>query len=129
MDRTPVIVITGFLGSGKASKGRLLSVSISLTEFRSRHHSCVPVQTTLLNHILTQGFSKANKQSVSRFAVIENEFGAINIDKAIVQQKVNTSEEIIELSNGCVCCSVSLGLSTPQWQTASLRVQCIRVVF
>ena len=51
-------------------------------------------KTTLLNHILTQKHGH-------RIAVIENEFGEINIDSALI---VSADEEIFELTNGCVCC-------------------------
>ncbi|TAG74872.1 MAG: GTP-binding protein [Runella slithyformis] len=53
-------------------------------------------KTTLLNHILTQQHGK-------RVAVIENEFGEIGIDNALV---VNADEEIFEMNNGCICCTV-----------------------
>ena len=51
-------------------------------------------KTTLLNYILTQKHGH-------RIAVIENEFGDINIDSELVLSK---DEEIFELTNGCVCC-------------------------
>lgn len=67
--RTPVTIITGFLGAGK---------------------------TTLVNHILTTRHGR-------RFAVIENEFGEVGVDDALVLQ---TEEEIFEMNNGCICCTV-----------------------
>jgi G3E family GTPase len=51
-------------------------------------------KTTLLNYILTEKHGH-------RIAVIENEFGDINIDSELVLSK---DEEIFELTNGCVCC-------------------------
>ena len=55
-------------------------------------------KTTLLNHILT------SMEHKMRFAVIENEFGDVGIDENIL---VETSEEsIIEVMNGCICCTV-----------------------
>jgi G3E family GTPase len=51
-------------------------------------------KTTLLNYILTQKHGH-------RIAVIENEFGEINIDSDLI---VSANEEIFELTNGCVCC-------------------------
>ncbi len=51
-------------------------------------------KTTLLNYILTQKHGQ-------RIAVIENEFGEINIDAELV---MGSDEEIFELTNGCVCC-------------------------
>jgi G3E family GTPase len=53
-------------------------------------------KTTLVNHILTN-----NKGT--KFAVIVNEFGEIGIDNQLI---VKTKEDIIELSNGCICCQV-----------------------
>lgn len=53
-------------------------------------------KTTLLNHILTAQHGK-------RIAVIENEYGEIGIDHEIV---VNADEEIFEMNNGCICCTV-----------------------
>lgn len=53
-------------------------------------------KTTLANRIL----SEDHKQ---RFAVIVNEFGDVNIDGRLV---VGTDENVIELSNGCLCCTV-----------------------
>ena len=55
-------------------------------------------KTTLLNHILTSMDHK------KKFAVIENEFGDVGIDENIL---VESSEEtIIEVMNGCICCTV-----------------------
>ena len=51
-------------------------------------------KTTLLNYILTQKHGH-------RIAVIENEFGEINIDSELV---LSSEEELFELTNGCVCC-------------------------
>lgn len=53
-------------------------------------------KTTLLNHTLS-------KQHGMRIAVIENEFGEIGIDDALV---VNADEEVFEMNNGCICCTV-----------------------
>src|ERR1700736_1654682 len=53
-------------------------------------------KTTLLNHILTAQHGK-------RIAVIENEFGEIGIDDALV---VSADEEVFEMNNGCICCTV-----------------------
>lgn len=54
-------------------------------------------KTTLLNQIIKQNRDK-------KFAIIENEFGEINIDSQLV---ISTSENIFELSNGCICCSLN----------------------
>ena len=53
-------------------------------------------KTTLLNRILKEEHGK-------RIAVIENEFGEVGIDQALV---INADEEIFEMSNGCICCTV-----------------------
>jgi len=58
-------------------------------------------KTTLLNRILTG-------QSDRKFAVIVNEFGELGIDGALV---LDTEEEVVELTNGCLCCSVRGDLS------------------
>ena len=53
-------------------------------------------KTTLLNRILTEQHGK-------RYAVIVNEFGEIGIDNDLV---VDTDEEVFEMNNGCICCTV-----------------------
>ena len=53
-------------------------------------------KTTLLNRILTESQGK-------RYAVIVNEFGEIGIDNDLV---VDTDEEVFEMNNGCICCTV-----------------------
>ncbi|WP_022927299.1 CobW family GTP-binding protein [Patulibacter americanus] len=53
-------------------------------------------KTTLLNRILTE-------QHGLKIAVIENEYGEISIDHDLV---VETDEEVFEMNNGCICCSV-----------------------
>lgn len=59
-------------------------------------------KTTLLNHILSENHGL-------RIAVIVNEFGEIAIDSQLVVG-VDESEGVIELSNGCICCSVRTDL-------------------
>jgi len=58
-------------------------------------------KTTLLNHILTAQHGK-------KLAVIENEFGEVGIDDALLSKntKMQADEEIIEMMNGCICCTV-----------------------
>ena len=53
-------------------------------------------KTTLLNRILTEDHGK-------RYAVIVNEFGELGIDNDLV---VDADEEVFEMNNGCVCCTV-----------------------
>ena len=53
-------------------------------------------KTTLLNRILTENHGK-------RIAVIENEFGEVGVDNDLV---IGAEEEIFEMNNGCICCTV-----------------------
>jgi G3E family GTPase len=53
-------------------------------------------KTTLLNRILSE-------EHGLRIAVIENEFGEIGIDQDLV---INADEEVFEMNNGCICCTV-----------------------
>ena len=53
-------------------------------------------KTTLLNRILSENHGK-------RYAVVVNEFGEIGIDNDLI---VESDEEVYEMNNGCVCCTV-----------------------
>lgn len=55
-------------------------------------------KTTLLNHILED-----NSHGM-KFAIIENEFGEEGVDDKVLSEKVD--EEVIEVMNGCICCTV-----------------------
>ncbi len=53
-------------------------------------------KTTLLNRILSENHGK-------KYAVIVNEFGEIGIDNDLI---IGADEEVFEMNNGCICCTV-----------------------
>lgn len=91
MEKIPVHIITGFLGSGK---------------------------TTFLNHFIQQRLPE-------RLLVIENECGDTNLDSAMVLDGV---EEVVELSAGCLCCSLSKGLLDILEVASERRAEYDRIV-
>ncbi|CAM9219986.1 unnamed protein product [Ectocarpus fasciculatus] len=71
-EKTPVTIVTGFLGAGK---------------------------TTLVNYILKE-------QNTWKICIVENEFGEVSIDDDLVGSNMKSTEDIITMDNGCVCCTV-----------------------
>jgi G3E family GTPase len=57
-------------------------------------------KTTLLNHIL------ANQEGL-KTAVLVNEFGEIGIDNDLLIATENSDDTMVELSNGCICCTIN----------------------
>ena len=57
-------------------------------------------KTTLLNHILQNNWD-------AKIAVLVNEFGDINLDSQLL---VSYDDDLVELSNGCICCTINQGL-------------------
>lgn len=57
-------------------------------------------KTTLLNHILS------NQEGI-KTAVLVNEFGEIGIDNELLITTENSDENMVELSNGCICCTIN----------------------
>merc|ERR1719461_794734 len=64
-------------------------------------------KTTLLNHILSANHGK-------KIGIIENQFGAVSIDDKLIKkgQKRTSDEVLIEMKNGCICCTIRADLTT-----------------
>lgn len=75
-------------------------------------------KTTLLNRILSE-------QHGLRIAVIENEFGEIGIDQDLV---INADEEVFEMNNGCICCTVRGDLIRILGQLAERKDKFDRII-
>lgn len=75
-------------------------------------------KTTLLNHLLTQS------EGV-RYAVFVNDFGALNIDKRLIRSHGGRT---IALENGCICCSLSDGLTQSLLALLSMEDPCDHIV-
>jgi G3E family GTPase len=75
-------------------------------------------KTTLLNRILSENHGQ-------RIAVIENEFGEIGVDQELV---INAEEEIFEMNNGCICCTVRGDLIRIMGDLSSRRGKLDRIV-
>src|SRR4029077_6879373 len=79
-------------------------------------------KTTLLNRILKEDHGK-------RIAVIENEFGETGVDSEIIEK---TDEQIVEMNNGCICCTVRGDLirilGTLKEKREEGKLKCGRVV-
>lgn len=69
-------------------------------------------KTTLLRRVLTEAHGQ-------KIAVIENEFGSENIDNEILVR--DTEEQILQLNNGCVCCTIREDLRTTLSELAEKR--------
>ncbi|MDP3520139.1 MAG: GTP-binding protein, partial [Hydrogenophaga sp.] len=69
-------------------------------------------KTTLLKRVLTEAHGQ-------KIAVIENEFGEENIDNEILVS--DTSEQIIQMNNGCVCCTIREDLRSTLTDLAEKR--------
>ena len=74
-------------------------------------------KTTLLNQILK------NRQDL-KVAVLVNEFGDINIDSQLL---VSTEDDMVELSNGCICCTINEGLVNAVYRVLEReeRIDCM----
>ncbi|HWO40994.1 MAG TPA: GTP-binding protein, partial [Candidatus Eisenbacteria bacterium] len=75
-------------------------------------------KTTLLNRILTADHGR-------RVAVIVNEFGEVGIDHHLL---LSSDQEIVEMSNGCICCTVRGDLVRSLFQLVDRRSQFDKLI-
>ena len=73
-------------------------------------------KTTLLNHILTN-------QEGLKTAVLVNEFGEIGIDNELLITLDNSDDNMVELSNGCICCTINNDLVEAVYRVLERRDQ------
>ena len=95
--RIPLVILTGFLGAGK---------------------------TTVLNYLLRNSKGR-------RLAVLVNDVGEVNIDAAlarnVAQVDSGSTEDIVELSNGCICCGIQDEFGKAVMELAKKNPDCIIV--
>jgi G3E family GTPase len=75
-------------------------------------------KTTLINHLLSHG-------GLGRVAALVNDFGAIDIDAALVSE---VADEVIQLSNGCICCTINGDLYAAVERVLALTPPVDRIV-
>jgi G3E family GTPase len=75
-------------------------------------------KTTLVNHLLTRG-------GLGRVAALVNDFGALDIDATLVSQ---VADEVVQLSNGCVCCTINGDLYAAVRRVLEIVPQIDRIV-
>lgn len=71
-------------------------------------------KTTLINYLL-------NHNQHEKILIIENEFGAVNVDSGLLKKDDNI--EIVEMTNGCICCSVQGELTEALHQLHQKRLE------
>ena len=95
--RVPLVVLSGFLGAGK---------------------------TTVLNHLLRNPGGR-------RIAVLVNDVGEVNIDAAltrdVAQVDSGSTNDVVELSNGCICCAIQDTFGKAVMELAKRKPDCIVV--